>query len=78
MPVNEWSAIKAEDLYHQLERTCANDVSTESKQIAVPLTDAVVANTLKVQKHQDKSKKPCFKNWCLLKNWLSLLSRSKC
>ena len=64
MPLKQWSAIQTEDLYHQLEAVCANDVSTDSSRNPRYTTtdDSVSANVFTASNQKKtKEKKPCFK-----------------
>ena len=63
-PMNEWTVMTSEDLFHQLEAVCANDQSTGPKySVSTSSFDSLAANTLQFkEKKKEQNKKPqtCF------------------
>ena len=62
-PINEWSAITSEDLYHQLEAVCANDQSVSAPpqhhSSGPPTNDFLAVNAVQTrEKTPQKEKKP--------------------
>lgn len=60
MPMDQWTKITSEELYHQLEAVCANESSIYA--VSTASTDSLHANVAKVKKQKQKQKvdTPCF------------------